>query len=164
MRSSLQFTALAMLAAAVLAVGCASHTHPRATACATIPPTPDQLVGLWSGTHSGDLYFCRLDLRPDFTGYFAEVSPEGSSLHEYGVDVYRITNWSLKNRKLSIRLQPATTNAEGIYLVGDYDTPLELEIGGTNGGWKRKVTLHRKSDWDASDRETETAIRRVEEK
>jgi hypothetical protein len=143
--------------------GCASHGPSTITACGMIPPTPDRLVGVWSGFDSGDLVFYRLDLRRDFTGYLASVSPEGSSLHEYGVDVYEITRWSLKDFSLSIQLHPATTNAEDIYAVGEYGgVPLELEVGGTNGEWKRKVTLHWQSDWEASTRETKAAISQVE--
>ena len=96
---------------------------------------------MWIGFDSDELDFCRLDLRADFTGYCARVSPDGV-LHEYGVEAYRVTHWTLEDWKVIISLTPITTNAEPIYLRGSYYGPsLDLEVGGTNGGWKRGLLL-----------------------
>jgi hypothetical protein len=109
--------------------------------------------------------FTRLDLRPDFAGYCARVSPADTSLHEYGADGYRVTKWTTEEWKFILSLTPATTNAEPIYLEGFcYRPSLELEVGGTNGQWKRKLVLYRESRIDGANRETRDLIRELEKR
>jgi hypothetical protein len=127
------------------------------------PPKPELLASVWIGFDNDELNFTRLDLRPDFTGYCARVSPADTSLHEYGVDGYRVTKWGLDKWKFSVTLTPATTNAEPIYLRGRYSGfSLRLEVGGTNGQWKRDVILYRESRMDGANQETRGKIGELE--
>jgi hypothetical protein len=64
------------------------------------PPKAQDLVGVWIGFDSDELTFTRLDLRPDFTGFCARVSPPDNILHDYGVQGYRVTRWTLTGGKL----------------------------------------------------------------
>ena len=130
-----------------------------------LPPKPAELVGVWIGFDSDELNFTRLDLRPGFTGYCARVSPADTALHQYGVDSYRVTKWTIENWKFIISLTPASTNAEPIYLRGHcYGFSLRLEVGATNGEWKRDLVLYRESSIDQSNRETKEMIREQERK
>ena len=129
------------------------------------PPKPEQLVGVWIGFDSDELEFTRLDLRPDFTGYCARVSPADTILHEYGVAGYRVTKWGVDEWKFIISLASTTTNAEPIYLRGRYNGfSLRLEVGGTNGRWKRDLVLHRESRMDGANQETRNKIKELEKK
>ena|ERR1051326_4910311 len=70
-------------------------------------PKPETLIGVWLGFDEDELNFTRLDLRPDFTGFCARVSPADTILHEYGVEAYRVTKWNTDGWKLVIsRAQP----------------------------------------------------------
>jgi len=129
------------------------------------PPKLEQLASVWIGFDDDELYFTRLDLRSDFTGYCARVSPADTSLHEYGVEGYRVTKWGLDGWKFIITLAPATTNAEPIYLRGRYSGfSLRLEVGGTNGQWKRDVVLYRESRLDGANQETRDKIKELEKR
>lgn len=129
------------------------------------PPKPEQLASVWVGFDADELMFTRLDLRSDFTGYCARVSPADTSLHEYGVDGYRVTKWGLDGWKFIITLSPTTTNAEPIYLRGRYSGfSLHLEVGGTNGQWKRDVVLHRESRLDGANQEARDKIKELEKR
>ncbi len=86
-------------------------------------------------------------------------------MHEYGVQAYRVTHWSADDWKFSISLSPATTNAEPIYLRGRCGwTSLDLEVGGTNGQWKRKVVLYPESRIDGANQETRDMIKELEKR
>ncbi|SPE55744.1 hypothetical protein SBV1_230024 [Verrucomicrobia bacterium] len=105
--------------------------------------------------YASDYDFYRLDLRSDFTGYCAHVSPPTSSLHEYGVEAYRITHWDLKGWELTFTLVPADTKAEGIYLKGRAESfdVLRLEVGGTTNDWSRKLVLYSEEQTRVSNEE-----------
>ena len=129
------------------------------------PPKPIELAGVWIGFDNDELDFTRLDLRPDFTGYCARVAPSDTSLHEYGVHIYRVTHWTAEDWKFVIRLTPVDAKAESIYVKGRIGTfTLQLEVGATNGEWKRELVLRRESRIEASNRETREKIRKVEKK
>jgi len=117
------------------------------------------LTGVWIGFDESQLYFFRLELRPDSTGYLANVSPAGSSLHAYGVQAYRVTYWASDEWRLTINLSPMTTNAEPVYLRGRGGyTALELEIGGTTNRWKRNLILYPESRMKSANLETRDKI------
>jgi hypothetical protein len=106
-----------------------------------------------------------MDLRPDFTGYCARVSPADTILHDYGVEAYRVMHWTLEDWKLIISLMPITTNAESIYLRGEYSGfSFDLEMGGTTNQWKRKLVLCRESRIDGANQETRDKIRELEKR
>ena len=129
------------------------------------PPKPAELVAVWIGFDSDELDFTRLDLRADFTGYCARVSPADTVLHEYGVAGYRVTKWAVDKWKFIISLTPTTPKAEPIYLRGRYNGfSLRLEVGGTNGEWKRDLVLYRESRIDASNQETRDKIKELEKR
>jgi hypothetical protein len=116
------------------------------------------MIGVWIGLDSDALDFCRLDLRADYTGYCALASPAG-------VEAYRVTRWTLEDWKAIISLTPVTTSAEPIYLRGNYSAKsLHLEVGGTNGEWKRGLLLYRESTMDSANQETSDKVRELEKR
>ena len=145
-----------------LLAGCAT---PKLPMCGwrLEPPKTGDLVGVWIGFDEDELDFMRLDLRSSLKGYCACVAPADTSLHDYGVQAYRVTYWTLDGWKLIVNLTPATTNAEPIYLRGTYEgNSLRLETGGTNGNWKRKVILTSESRTDGANREVRDKIKELE--
>jgi hypothetical protein len=129
-----------------------------------VPPKPEELAGVWIGFDSDELVFTRLDLRGDFSGYCARVSPADTILHKYGVRTYRVTKWTLEEWKLEVNLTPADTEAEDIYMRGRYNGfSLRLEVG-RRGGWKRDQVLYRESRIDTSNQETKDMIKKLEKK
>jgi len=143
--------------------GCVLPTSLWCEGCRARPPKAENLIGVWVGCDESPLYFSRLDLRPDATGYDARVSPAGSSLHEYGAHAYRVTHWAVDEWKFTVSLSPATTNDEPIYLRGRAGyTSLDLEVGGTNGQWKRNMVLYPEARTDNANQETRDTIRQLE--
>ena len=71
------------------------------------PPKPEELVGAWIGFWQ-DGEFTRLELRPDSTGFCAFVAPVESISHNYGVQVYRITRWTLDGWAFVMALTPTS--------------------------------------------------------
>lgn len=129
------------------------------------PPKPEELVGVWVGFDSDELEFTRLDLRPDFAGYCARVAPADTILHKFGVDAYRVTQWTVDDWKFHINVTPTTTNSEAIYLRGRFNGfSLRLEVGGTNRQWKRDLILYRETRINASNHETKDKIKEMEER
>ena len=144
--------------ALVLAAGLVAYATTKAR-----PPKPEQLAGVWVGFDEDALTFTRLDLRADFTGYCARVSPTNIVLHKYGVAGYRVAKWSLDEWKFSTTLTPVTTNAESIFLRGRLSvSSLRLEVGGTKLKWTRNVILYRESLLDGANGETRDKIKELE--
>jgi hypothetical protein len=157
----------AFIAAACLCLltGCVLPTSLWCDGCRARPPKAENLTGVWIGFDESQLDFCRLDLRPDATGFFATVSPADTSLHDYGVQAYRVTHWAVDEWKFTFSLSPATTNAEPIYLRGRGGyTSLDLEIGGTTNQWKRKIVLYPETRIDGANRETRDKIGELEKR
>ena len=154
---TLRFMVLAALLA-LLTVGAPAISAKKAR-----QPKPEDLVGVWIGFDSDELTFTRLDLRPDFTGFCARVSPADTVLHKYGVHGYRVTKWMLDGWKVVISLTPTDPNAESIYLNGHVALfSLRLEIGSPKGKWKQELLLWPESRIQASDRETKDKIDKLE--
>jgi hypothetical protein len=159
-----RLTLRSLLVAAFLSLLAGCVSQPVCIWKAT-PPKPEELAGVWIGFEQDELDFVRLDLRLDFTGYCARVSPTDTSLHEYGVEAYRVTHWTLEDWKLIISLKPMTTNAEPIYLHGYHsEFSFDLEMGGTTNHWKRKLVLYRESRIDGANQETRDKIRELEKR
>jgi hypothetical protein len=130
-----------------------------------IPPKPEDLIGVWIGFDDDELVFSRLDLRSDFTGYLARVSPSDTVLHDYGVYAYRVTKWTVDDWNFNISLAAATSNAEAIQVRGRYNGfSLRLEISGTNGLWKRNVILNREVRESAANKESRAKIQELEKR
>ncbi|MGB8543174.1 MAG: hypothetical protein WCD49_16215 [Candidatus Acidiferrales bacterium] len=130
------------------------------------PPTAKDLVGVWIGFDSDQLSFNRLDLRADFTGFYAREYPDDTILHDQGVHVYRITKWRVNGWNIEIQVSPMS-NATAIgYAKGRIGLDsLQLIIGGPeNGGWKDKPFLHPESRIMISNQETRDGIKEAEEK
>jgi hypothetical protein len=123
-----------------------------------IPPKPEELVGVWIGSwEDGD--FTRLELRSDTTGDCAFVAPAQSVAHEYGVQVYRVTRWTVNGWNFIITLTPAEARLEKVYLKGEVGVfALELEVGGVDRKWKQKLVLHKESQIQESNLETKRKI------
>jgi len=149
-------------ALAIVLVSVASNAYAEKKA---IPPKPQDLIGVWIGFDDDELFFSRLDLRSDFTGYLARVSPRDTILHDYGVFAYRVTKWTVDDWNLDISLTPATPKAESIQVRGHYNGfSLRLEITGTDGLWKRNVVLDREVRETAANKETREKIRELEKR
>ena len=128
-----------------------------------IRPTPEDLIGVWVGFDDDELRFSRLDLRSDFTGYLARVSPSDTILHDIGVSAYRVTNWKVEGWNVSISLNAMTSNAESMQIRCRYNgSSLRLKISGTNGFWERNVILNREERETAANRETTEKIQELE--
>lgn len=128
------------------------------------PPKPEELVGAWIG-YWEDGEFTRLELRADSTGFCAFVAPVESTTHDYGVQVYRITRWTLDGWVIVMALTPTESRLENVYVkgrVGLYE--LELEVGGTNRKWKEKLVLNKESRIQASNLETKSKIDAAQKK
>jgi hypothetical protein len=129
------------------------------------PPKPEDLTGVWIGFDDDELFFSRLDLRSDLTGYLARVSPADTILHDYGVFAYRVTKWTVDDWNFNINLTPATPKAESIQVRGRYNGfSLRLEISGTNGLWKRNAILNREVRENSANKEARERIRELEKR
>jgi hypothetical protein len=153
--------ALPLLCGGLLLFSSFAHASPKAAR----PPKAADLVGVWIGFTEDELDFYRLDLRQDLTGYCASVSPPDTVLHEQGIDTYRVNSWRLNGWALDIKLAPLGAKAEAIFLRGRYDGfTLQLEVGGTDGTWKRNLVLRPESRLATPNRETKKAIEEAERK
>ena len=128
------------------------------------PPKPEELVGAWIG-YWEDGEFTRLELRGDSTGFCAFVAPVESTTHDYGVQVYRITRWTLEGWALGVVLTPTESRLENVYVKGRVSLyALELEVGGTDRKWKEKLVLNKESRIQASNLETKSKIDAAQKK
>jgi hypothetical protein len=128
------------------------------------PPKPEELVGAWIGFWE-DGEFTRVELQSDSTGFCAFVAPAESITHDYGVQVYRITRWSLDGWALVMTLTPTESRLENAYLRGRVSGyALELEVGGTDRKWKEKLVLNKESRIQASNMETKSRIDEAQKK
>jgi hypothetical protein len=136
--------------------------EPALAAKKAIPPTEKDLADVWIGFDKYYLNFIRLELHADSTGYFAQVYQ--LSLHNYGVQIYRIDKWSVEGWNLVFDLTPISSNAEAIYLKGRAGRAvLTLEMGGLKKNkWKRGVVLNPESSIQDSNAEARRAISAVE--
>jgi hypothetical protein len=100
------------------------------------------LAGTWIGFDDDGLEFTRLDLRPDFTGYCARVSPSYSSLHEYGVQIYRVTHWTTDGWTFLIDMTAIHAIDTPLSMKGRIEMEaLQLEVSAGTNGWTRKLEL-----------------------
>lgn len=127
------------------------------------PPSAKELVGIWIGFDSDELTFTRLDLRSDSTGFCARVSPADTILHDQGVQVYRITKWSVNGWNIEIHVSPESNAFPIGYVKGRIGlASLKLTIGGPeNGGWKDEPFLHPESRIMISNQETKDRIEKA---
>jgi hypothetical protein len=122
------------------------------------PPKPEELVGAWIG-YWEDGEFTRLELRADSSGFCAFVAPVESITHDYGVQVYRITRWTLDGWAFVMVLTPTESRLENVYVKGRVSGyALELEVGGLDRKWKEKLFLNKESRIQASNLETKSKI------
>jgi hypothetical protein len=156
---------VARIAGAVLTAIVLVSVVSTAYAKKAIPPTLEDLIGVWIGFDDDELVFSRLDLRSDFTGYLARVSPSDTILHDYGVSAYRVTKWTVDDWNFGISLTATTSKAESIQMRGRYNGfSLRLKISGTNGLWERNVILNREVRETAANRETGEKIQELEKR
>ena len=128
-----------------------------------IPPKPEDLIGVWIGFDNDELFFSRLDLRSDFTGFLARVSPNDTVLHHYGVFAYRVTKWTINGWNFNGELTAATPGAESIQMRGSYNGfSLHVELSGTI--WVRNIILERDVREAAANKETRAKIREFEKR
>jgi len=129
------------------------------------PPNAKDLIGVYQGYSDYDDFY-RLDLRADFTGYFARVAMPRSVIHEYGVSGYRITHWSLDGFDIAFDLMPRDPKAEGTRLKGRAGAfrVLRLEESGTTNNWERELVLHPEEQTKVTSEETKEAIKQMEKK
>jgi len=158
--STFRRTVICVMAIVLVAVTSTTFADKKA-----IPPKPEDLIGVWVGFDDDELFFSRLDLRSDFSGYLARVSPRDTILHDYGVFAYRVTKWTVDDWNFNINLTAATPKAESIEMRGLYNGfSLRLEISGANGLWKRNIILNREIRETAANRETREKIQELEKR
>ena len=152
MRNQLGLLALAL--ALALTPSSATQTHKRAT-----PPTIDELAGAWIGLDGGGSEFIRVELHSDQSGYLAVVAPRTFTTHDYGVQVYRVSKWSLDGWHITCDLSPISSNAESAQASGEFFvSSLRLTIHGDKRRWKIESTLYMEPRVDESNKETKDAI------
>jgi hypothetical protein len=124
------------------------------------PPTPKELVGVWIGFDLDELYFTRLELRPDFTGFLARIAPADTILHQDGVHFYRLKSWRVDGWNVGIQMSPVSNATNVGYVRGRVGLgSLRLTIGGPeNGGWKEQLLLYPEARITVSNRETKEKI------
>lgn len=129
------------------------------------PPSAGDLIGVYTGYTDDNLDFYRLDLRKNSTGYLAHVAGPDTSLHEFGVKVYRVTSWTTKGWALIVNVVPISPGAEPIYLKGQVRAfAFEMEVGGTQLQWNRRLQLQSEDRLKIPNEETKKKIEEIEKK
>ena len=132
----------------------AARAHKRAT-----PPTADELVGAWMGFDSGGSQFLRIELDADRSGYLAVVAPINFVTHNFGIQVYRISRWSINGWHIACDLLPISSNAEPAQADGElFVSSLRLDLHGIKRRWKIESALYMESQLEGSNQETKGAI------
>ena len=143
-----------------LTINSAAQAHKRAT-----PPTVNELVGAWIGLDGGGSEFTRAELYGDGSGYIAVVAPSNFITHDYGVQVYRVSRWSLNGWHISCELSPISSNAEPAQANGEvFVSSLRLNIHGVKRRWKIESPLYMESRVDDSNTEAKDAIAALQRK
>jgi len=101
-------------------------------------PTMEDLAQVWIGTvPKGILEFFRLELDDKGVGLLTV-----QYLPQEPARAYRVRRTTLAKYEVRFVLEPLGADAEPVYLRGQaIPGSLDLEIGGTNGNWKRPVFL-----------------------
>lgn len=130
------------------------QTHKKAA-----PPTTDEIARAWIGFDGGGSDFIRVELHADHSGYLAFVAPRNFVTHDYGVQLYRVTKWSLDGFHITCDLSPISTNAESAQATGEFFvSSLHLTIHGDKRRWKIEPTLYMEQRVDESNKETKDFI------
>jgi hypothetical protein len=104
-------------------------------------------------------------LHLDGSGYLAVVAPSNFVTHGYGVQVYRVSRWSLSGWHIACELSPISSNAEPAQADGEVSvSSLRLNIHGLKRRWKIESALYLESRVDDSNTETKDAIAAVQRK
>jgi hypothetical protein len=105
------------------------------------PATIDKVAGAWIGFNSDDVYYYRLILNTNGTGMCANTFVRNPA------ELYRVTKWTLEDYAIDITLEPVDSDAEPIWMKGTTTGGhLNLEIGGKNNEWTRKLKLYRETE------------------
>jgi hypothetical protein len=148
----------------MIITGCLTANTVLAADKKPVPPTTQQLSGVWIGFDTDELYFSRLDLRPDSTGILARVSPADTILHQDGVHVYRVTSWSVDGWNITMQLSPLSNATKVGYVKGRIGlASLRLTMGGPEyGGWKEQLLLYPEARLTKANLETKEEIGKAE--
>jgi hypothetical protein len=99
-----------------------------------VPPPSRAIVGSWIGISDGDVYTYRLKLDKDGTGLLAYQFTDQSP------SVYRISEWHLERRKLTVKVVPTPSSREPILIEGTVSgNRILLHITGSN--WKTRIEM-----------------------
>ena len=143
-----------------LTINSAAQAHKRAT-----PPTVNELIGAWIGLDSGGGEFTRAELYGGGSGYIAVVAPSNFITHDYGVQVYRVSRWSLNGWHISCGLSPISSNAEPAQANGEvFVSSLRLNIHRVKRRWKIESALYMESRVDDSNTEAKDAVAALQRK
>jgi hypothetical protein len=112
---------------------------PASASKKAIPPTAQQLAGVWIGWEADSMSFFRVDLRPDGTGYLA------SSFGEKPAVLSRITRWSIREWRVAMQTTPVDLHPNDVMsLTGEVEwRKLQLNVVGGKNVWRGELTLHR---------------------
>jgi hypothetical protein len=143
-----------------LTINSAAQAHKRAT-----PPTVNELIGAWIALDSGGGEFTRAELYGGCSGYIAVVAPSNFITHDYGVQVYRVSRWSLNGWHISCELSPISSNAEPAQANGEvFVSSLRLNIHRVKRRWKIESALYMESRVDDSNTEAKDAVAALQRK
>jgi hypothetical protein len=104
-------------------------------------PTREQVADTWIGFTQDDLKLFRLSLDADGGGIC------GYTFVREPAKLYLVDGWTLSGYAIEINLIPVDQDAESIWMKGTTTGHrLNLEIGGNNLRWNRKLTMYRESE------------------
>ena len=120
-------------------------------------PKVEEIADTWIGFNEDDLYYYRLNLNTNGNGICA------STFVRDPAKLYRVTEWTLDNYAIEIKLEPVDPKAEPIWMKGETaGLHLDLMSGGKELKWKRKIKLYRESDVIKAHERVKTRMRMTE--
>jgi hypothetical protein len=137
---------------------CSINIAIRGASKKAVPPTAEQLAGVWIGWEADSMSFFRIDLLPDGTGYVA------SSFREEPAVLSRITRWSIRAWQVTMQTIPVDVHPNDVMsFSGEVVVrKLELKIVGGKNAWRGHITLHRADEARLARKSVDTRMQAVE--
>ena len=109
-------------------------------------PTDSELTGNWIGYEERFPYFFRLSLLQDKKGFLVISFPKSDP--PVSPDIYKVGNWGVQHRQLSLQLSPVKgVDGEIICSVKEFSkTRIKLEVNGATNKWDWTVLLLNESE------------------
>ena len=102
-----------------------------------------------------------MELDSDSTGYLSL-----GSLDDKTPDTYQVRNWTLRDWDMSMKVVPASADAEPVKIdkCECYPPNVEIHISGVTNDWSRKATLWNERDFKDSAKRAANAISKARKK